>query len=157
MWGSGRPALYEHRNLDPRTHRRVRDLFGGTSVHYYRHVRAMVRAGRAVKYDPDDPRYATLPDDYLLHARDVETPILFLTGDRNRVFTNSNDVCWARLEALVPGRHRLVVLPGYGHQDVFMGRRAHLDVFPHILRFLEAQRRLVPPDVPVRALARRAS
>jgi cholesterol oxidase len=158
MWGSGHPALYEHANLDERTHRRVRDLFGGTSMHYYRHVHAMLRAGHAVKFKAGDPRYKALPDDYLAYAHEIETPVLFLTGDRNHVFTNSNEVCYARLDEVAPGRHQLAIIPGYGHQDVFMGKRAHVDVFPRILAFLNSHR---PPKraeatVEVAALEREA-
>ena len=141
--GAGRPALYEHDNLATATHARVHQLFGGTSMHYFRHVRAMVRAGTAVKYARHDPSYAALPDDYFAHAREIATPILFLTGDRNHVFTNSNVVCYERLRGLAVGdRHELAILPGYGHQDVFMGKDAHHDVFPRIVAFLERQRAL---------------
>ena len=63
--------------------------------------------------------------------------MLLVTGDRNRVFTDSNIVCHRRLEKLVPGRHELAILPGYGHQDPFMGRNVAEDVFPTFLRFLQ--------------------
>ncbi|MGH3430977.1 MAG: alpha/beta fold hydrolase, partial [Mycobacteriales bacterium] len=49
MWGTGRPALYNHQNLADVTHRRGRDLYGANSMNYYRHVRKMVKAGQAVK------------------------------------------------------------------------------------------------------------
>jgi lysosomal acid lipase/cholesteryl ester hydrolase len=137
MWGTGWPALYSHNKLRTVTHERSGDLYGATGVHYYRHVAAMVRAGRAVKYCPGDRRHAALPDDYLAGAAEVDTPVLLTTGDRNRVFTDSNVVCHRRLEAVVPGRHELVVFPGYGHQDVFMGERADRDVFPRMLDFLK--------------------
>jgi cholesterol oxidase len=142
MWGSGWPALYSHDNLLDVTHRRGGDLYGGVGVHYYRHVRRMVRSkNTAVKYRPRDPKYRDLPDNYLTHAREIETPIPFMTGANNRVFTDSNILCHQRLEALVPGRHQLHVLPGYGHQDVFMGKNVHVDVFPRLLQFLNDHRR----------------
>jgi cholesterol oxidase len=136
MWGSGHPALYSHENLLEVTHRRGGDLYGGTSMNYYRHVRKMVRAGRAVKYDPSDPKYDRLPDDYFQYAREIETPVLFMTGEANRVFTDSNVYCYQKLEELVPGRHELHVFPNYGHQDVFMGKNNHIDVFPRLVEFL---------------------
>jgi lysosomal acid lipase/cholesteryl ester hydrolase len=139
MWGSGRPALYEHENLADITHERGRDLYGPTSVHYYRHVRRMVEAGRAVKYDPDEPRHDRLPDDYLADPASVTTPILFVTGRHNRVFTDSNIVCHRRLEQVVPGRHQLHVFDGYGHQDPFMGKDVARDIFPRLLQFLDEQ------------------
>ncbi len=136
MWGTGWPALYSHENLAEVTHRRGADLYGATSMHYYRHVSKMVRAGRAVKYSPGEPRLDALPDDYLSRAGEITTPVLLVTGDRNRVFADSNIECHRRLEALAPGRHELLVLPGYGHQDPFMGSSVHRDVFPHFLEFI---------------------
>lgn len=137
MWGTGWPALYHHDNLDERTHQRAGDLFGATSMHYYRHIRKMVRAGNtAIKYRPGDPRHAALPDSYLEHAREIRTPVLFSTGTDNRVFVDSNVECHRRLVELGCTQHELRIFPGYGHQDVFMGRNAAADIFPHLIGFL---------------------
>lgn len=146
MWGTGWPALYSHDRLADVTHRRGGDLYGATSMHYYRHVRKMVRAGHAVKMDPGNPAHGRLPDDYLRNAAEVTTPVLFVTGDRNNVFRDSNIVCHQRLEEIVPGRHRLRILPGYGHQDPFMGATVAQDVFPHFVEFLSEHR--VAPALP---------
>lgn len=140
MWGSGWPALYLHENLAEVTHRRGGDLYGATNVQYHRHVLKMVRAGGAVKWNGRDPKYAGLDGRFFANARDVTTPILFVTGEKNRVFADSNIVCHRRLERIVPGRHQLHVFPGYGHQDVFMGERVSRDIFPRFLQFLEQQR-----------------
>jgi cholesterol oxidase len=139
MWGSGRPAMYEHENLLPVTHQRMADLCSSCGLSYDRHVAKMVRAGHAVKYDPGDRRHRDLPDDYLAWAARVTTPILLLTGDRNRVFADSNIVCHRVLSKISPGRHELEVLPGYGHLDPIVGKDAHLDVFPRIGQFLKRQ------------------
>lgn len=137
MWGDGSPSLFNHANLAPETHERLGDLFGGTAVNYYRHVLKMVRNNNtAVKYDPADSRYAALPDDYFQHAADMTTPILLTQGQDNRVFADSNILCHRRLEQISPGRHQLHVFPGYGHQDVFMGKNVHEDIFPRLLAFL---------------------
>jgi cholesterol oxidase len=140
MWGTGWPALYSHENLHAVTHRRGGDLYGGVGVHYYRHVRKMVRAGRAVKFLVGNPKYRDLPDDYLRDADAVTTPVLFMTGKKNRVFTDSNVVCFRELDRRVPGRHQLYQVDGYGHQDVFMGKNCHVDVFPRLLAFLNEHR-----------------
>ena len=136
MWGAGWPALYSHENLDERTHRRAGDLFGATNMHYFRHIRKMVKAGTAVKYRPGDRRYAALPDDYFDGAREIGTPILFTTGADNNVFRDSNVECHRRLGELGCTWHELEVFPGYGHQDVFMGKDAARDVFPTMLDFI---------------------
>ncbi len=147
MWGTGWPALYHHENLQEVTHRRGADLFGGTSMHYYRHVRKMAYSkNTAVKFHPEDPRYESLPDDYFQYAAHIRTPILLVTGATNRVFTDSNVECHRRLEELAPGRHELHVYPGYGHQDVFMGKNNHLDTFPRMLDFIERNRGKPPGD-----------
>jgi cholesterol oxidase len=139
MWGTGWPALYSHDNLLPVTHRRGGDLYGASGMNYYRHVLKMVNAGRAVKYNSKDPQYGSLPDDYLANAGEIKTPVLLTTGDNNRVFTNSNIVCWKRLNQIAPHRHELEVFPGYGHQDVFMGKDVSHEVFPRMLDFLKRQ------------------
>ena len=117
-------------------------------MHYYPHVRTMVKACHAVKMQPGAPRLARLPDDYLQYAAEITTPVLLVTGDRNRVFTDSNIVCHRTLERLAPGRHELAVLPGYGHQDPFMGANVARDVFPTFVDFLDRHRRSSPGGRP---------
>lgn len=136
MWGTGFPAVYMHENLHDVTHRRGGDLYGGNSMHYYRHVRKMVAARGAVKYDKRGKEYDALPNDYFERAAEIETPILLITGQENKIFLDSNIVCHERLDKLAPSRHELKVFPGYGHQDVFMGKNNHLDVFPILVEFL---------------------
>jgi pimeloyl-ACP methyl ester carboxylesterase len=136
MWGTGHPALWEHKNLTPVTHKRIADLFSANGVHYYRHINKMVKAGHAVRYDPADPAYAALPADYLADPASITTPYLFITGANNHVFTDSNIVCHEVMSKANPGLHDLAVIPGYGHVDPFIGKDAHRDVFPHILSHL---------------------
>jgi lysosomal acid lipase/cholesteryl ester hydrolase len=146
MWGTGWPALYLHENLDERTHRRAGDLYGATSMHYFRHIRKMIQAGNtAVKYAPGDRRYAALPDDYFQYAREIDTPVLFTTGAENNVFRDSNIECYHRLRELGCTQHELKVFPGYGHQDVFMGKDVARDVFPTVLDFMREHGRARSP------------
>ena len=137
MWGTGWPALYLHENLAPETHRRLPELFGGTGLNYHRHVAKMVNAGnRAVKMRRDDGRYRGLPDDYLEAGVEIDTPILFVTGDQNRIFTDSNIHCYEQLKARGAGQHQLQVFKDYGHQDLYMGKESAHDVFPALLNFI---------------------
>ncbi|ANE57264.1 alpha/beta fold hydrolase [Methylomonas sp. DH-1] len=141
MWGWGFPVLYKHENLHDVTHRRCGDLFGGSAVNYYRHVLKMVNAGNtAVKYLPNEPRYRSLPDNYLADAADIQTPCLLVAGQDNALFRDSNIVCHQRLEKIAPGRHELAVIPDYGHADVIMGKNAAQDVFPRFVEFLNKHR-----------------
>ena len=78
----------------------------------------------------------TLDDHRIDYAAEIETPVLFMTGEENYVFTDSNIVCYERLQKITPGRHELHVYPNYGHQDPFMGKNVHVDIFPRLLEFL---------------------
>ena len=123
LWGTGWPALYHHENLEEVTHRRGGDLYGPTSMNYHRHVNKMLRSNNtAVKYDNDNPKYDTLPNNYLEYAKDIKTPVLLVTGKDNKVFSDSNIYCYEQLEKIAPNRHDLHIFEGYGHQDVFMGK-----------------------------------
>lgn len=137
MWGGGTPALFKHENLAQDTHDRLGDLFGGVNVNYYRHVLKMVKANHtAVKFDPDNRTYDSLPNDYMARAGEITTPLLLSQGQENYVFADSNINSFERLNQVVPGRHQLHVFPNYGHQDVFMGKNSSQDIFPHFLEFL---------------------
>ncbi len=138
MWGYGFPVLYKHENLHDITHRRVGDLFGGVSVNYYRHVLKMINAGNmAVKFNTNDPQYRSLPDNYFEHAASIDTPVLFVAGQDNQLFLDSNIVCYNRLQEIVPDRHQLHVFPKYGHADVIIGKNADQDIFPRFVEFLK--------------------
>lgn len=146
MWGTGWPALYEHENLADVTHRRGGDLYGATSMNYYRQVRKMVEAGgHPLKYEPGRPDLAALPDDYWVNARDIATPILFTTGENNRVFADSNIVNHRRLLEIGCTQHELTIYPGYGHQDVFMGKDVARDCFPAMLDFMRRKAAAATP------------
>lgn len=136
MWGTGWPALFEYENMDPITHYRLGDLFGGTSMNYFRHVKKMVLAKKAVKYHNNDPKYAALPDDYLTRAREIKTPIFFIWGEKNRVFMDSNRITPKWLESIGMTQHEYKEFPDYGHQDIFMGRKADQKIFHRLIEFL---------------------
>jgi cholesterol oxidase len=137
MWGSGCPALYKHENLHDVTHQRSGDLYGGVSVNYYRHIKKMVSANNtAIKFKPKQTKYQDLPDDYFQYAAEIKTPVLFITGEENHVFTDSNIDCYQRLNRISPKQYELHVFPNYGHQDIFMGKNVHQDIFPRLLEFL---------------------
>jgi hypothetical protein len=149
MWGTGWPNLYQHENLDHRTHQRIGDLLGASGLQYYRHVRRMVSAGHAVRYD-DGPNGADggpvgdVPVDYLdayrASAQAQQVPVLFLAGTKNHTFLDSNVECFKQFDEIAPNRHELRRLPGYGHIDPFIGKDAATDVFPVILDFLGRHR-----------------
>lgn len=131
MWGWGFPAAYKHENLHPTTHRRLQDLFGGVGFHYYRHINKMLSKKQAVEFN--DPEKS-----YLEMAKKADLPpILFISGSENLIFPNSNKTTYEELKkANLKSKIEYFEIKNYGHQDVFMGKRAHLDVFPKLVEFL---------------------
>lgn len=137
MWGTGCPACYEHKNLHEITHRRVGDLFGATSMNYYRQIRKSINRNVIVKYKDRDKKYDSLPNNYLEYAKEINVPTLFLTGDKNKVFQDSNVLTHKVLKEINPlNQNELFVAKGYGHQDTLMGKNSDKDIFPIILDFL---------------------
>lgn len=141
MWGWGFPAAYLHKNLSAVTHRRLYDLFGGTAVHYYRHLRKMVYKEEALSYDPkNSPLHPPLS--YLDKVKDIQLPpTLFFSGDKNLIFPESNKKTVEKIKEIQPNAPvQYLSIPEYGHQDVFMGKNADQDVFPHIIDFINQHR-----------------
>ncbi|MEU7641917.1 MULTISPECIES: alpha/beta hydrolase [unclassified Streptomyces] len=136
-WGLG-GTLFVHENLDPRTHRRLADLFGPVPTWIIPHLRRVELAHSVVRWNDHDDRYRVLPENALDAADRIDCPVLLLSGSRNEAWFDSNKLCHEVLSARQPHLDvRYVEVPGYGHFDAFAGRGAALDVFGRILRFLD--------------------
>lgn len=149
MWGWGNPAAYVHRNISPITHNRLKDLFGGTSVHYYRHLRKMILAGSAVPYIG----HRALPNNYLDTIANMDLPpIKLCSGRENRIFPNSNLVSYEELKQISPRANiQYQEFRDYGHQDIFIGRASYQDVFPSFLKFIQENSQSKPQETKLRA------
>src|SRR5690606_25572247 len=126
MWGSGHPAAYQHSNMSVLTHGRLADLFGGTSMNFYRHINKMVGRGEACPMKPGTRGDFTLPSSYLDAFCQKQQPrLLLISGRENHIFPGANRALY---EELKKRRADLAVryweVPGYGHQDIFMGQHA---------------------------------
>ena len=136
MWGTDSSALFEHKNMSKTTHDRLEELFGPTTLNYYRHVLKTARAGRLVKYYEDDKEFSMLPKDCWKGLSENRIPILFVTGEKNKIFWDSNIAAYKYMSSINSVKHRLKVYSGYGHQDIFMGKNVSKDIFPDFLNFL---------------------
>lgn len=136
MFGAGHPTLWRHENLDEATHTWLGGEFGWCPVDFFRQMSACVRAGRLVSVTGNP----LLPADF--GAADVRSDarMVFLTGAANACFDPVSQVrSYEHFTARQPGRgHRLHIVEGYGHQDVFVGKDAARDVFPLITAELGA-------------------
>jgi pimeloyl-ACP methyl ester carboxylesterase len=133
--GSGHPALWSHANLDEETHDWVSTEFGRVPMSFYAQLAASDRAGQVVSIRAKNG----LPARFGTDQPRTDARFALFTGADNRAFLpRSQKATHAYLDRHQPGRHTLHVLRGYGHADVFLGARAHIDVFPRILVELNA-------------------
>ncbi|KYG69541.1 esterase [Bdellovibrio bacteriovorus] len=131
MWGWGFPAAFNHRNIHPVTHRRLMDLFGGTSFHYHKHIRKMLLAKASISFDSKT--------NYLeeMKKRDMP-PTLLISGAENHIFPNSNKTTYEILsQTKNASKVSYKEFTNYGHQDIFMGQYCHNEVFPELIEFLK--------------------
>jgi len=138
MWGSGESALFNHRNMLDISHNRLSDLFGGTTLHFYKHVLKIANAGIPVRFDESNPEFMHLPSNYMQNAEKNKIPILFVTGADNKVFTDSNYYAYKKLRYFSPDLYQFHSFSDYGHQDVFMGKNVNFDVFPIFKKFFDS-------------------
>lgn len=118
IFGGGSSALWDHDRIDTATHQWLRHEFGAVPLTFFEEIGRAVRSGSLV---PDVPPQ-------------TDARFVLLAGQRNRTFLPESQSCTFRyLDRHQPGRHRLHLVSGYGHLDLFIGRDAATDVFPLIL------------------------
>jgi hypothetical protein len=134
-YGVGFPTLWRHENLNDETHRWLSDEFAAVPLTFFQQIGRGIRAGHLVSVEgrPELPaEFGVAPP--LTGAR-----MAFFAGELNRCFLPESQVRTHRyFDACRPGYHTLHVIPGYAHLDVFMGKDAARDVFPIMLRELNA-------------------
>ncbi len=124
--------LYEHDQLNRATHDALHELFGATNIAAFEHLALMVRTGSL--------RTADGKDTYLPHLERLAIPITFIHGAENGCFLPESTAKTFRLLQKRNGRelYQRHVVPGYGHSDCIFGKNAARDVYPLILKHLEA-------------------
>lgn len=128
--GSGRPALWLHENLDDATHEWISGEFGKIPMSFYAQLAASDRAGQLVSILPRKG----LPERYAATAPQSDARFTLLVGGKSRAFLPAGQrATYGFLDTHQPGRHSVRVLPDYGYADVFLGTRAHAEVFPLIV------------------------
>lgn len=133
IYGYGPDVLWRHANLDTATHHWVSREFGYVPFSFFGQIMRSVKAGHLVPVD-DLP---ALPGSYVDRTPPQEQIWTFVAGEQNRCFIpegQRRSLAWFRSRS--PQDHRIVGFPGYSHLDVFFGRRATEDTFPHILEGL---------------------
>ncbi|MXM65408.1 alpha/beta fold hydrolase [Streptomyces sp. HUCO-GS316] len=139
-WGTG-ASLFVHEHLSETTHGRLAELLGPAPLWILPHLRRIELARSVVRWHDTDLRYRTLPPNALDAAARIDTPVLLLSGSENGLWLDSQKLCHQVLARRQPQLDvTYAEIPGYGHLDTFLGRGAALDVFGHILDFLDERR-----------------
>ncbi|WP_426302636.1 alpha/beta hydrolase [Arthrobacter sp. R-11] len=138
-YGSGRPALWSHENLDETTHEWIKGEFAEVPVSFFEEMGRSIRAGHMVAAGS----HPELPDNYEAQAPRTDARFVFLAGQDNRCFLpESQERTFRFFQRHRPGKDALHLIPGYGHLDVFFGAHAWRDTFPIIVKELNSGKEL---------------
>lgn len=128
-YGTGRPTLWSHENLNAGTHEWLKHEFAKVPLSFFQQMTECLRAGRLIPVEG----YRELPEDVAERPPKTDARFVFLAGAQNQCFLpESQRRTYEHLSRYRPGYHALHVIPGYGHLDIFMGKNAARDVFPLI-------------------------
>ncbi|MFN2606634.1 MAG: alpha/beta fold hydrolase [Acidimicrobiales bacterium] len=124
--------LYEHDQLNEATHVALHEMFGVSNVDALAHLALMVRKGGL--------RDAKGRDVYLPHLDRLAIPMTFIHGAENACFLpeSTAKTMQALRAANRPDLYQRYVVSNYGHIDCIFGKNASRDIFPLMLKHLEA-------------------
>ncbi|MEX2592907.1 MAG: alpha/beta fold hydrolase [Anditalea sp.] len=128
VYGAGFPALWRLENLDAPTMEWIQHEFAHVPLSFFYHIRKCVNAGVLVPYEGNQVEtYA--PKEIKTDAR-----IILFAGAKNKCFLpESQQLTFGYLEKINPGFHTLYTMEDYSHLDIFLGKNAHNDIFPHMI------------------------
>lgn len=142
--------LWEHENLTPLTHDTLHEFFGYVTAEVSRQLALTMRKKRLVSaegkdiYLPDmDKKNRLESSSYREHINRLNMPICFIVGEKNSCYRPESTHTTFNLvkEAHPTQEYSWIQIPGYGHLDCMYGKDAVHDVYPHILKALDAHAR----------------
>jgi cholesterol oxidase len=126
-------ASYAHAQLNHATHTALAGMFGPVSLRPFEQLSLIMQQARAVDAEGRDV-YVTPQA-----AKRLALPISFVAGADNQLFfpeTGLRTQTWlARHND--PALYTRHVFAGYAHMDLFVGRHAARDIYPHLIAELE--------------------
>lgn len=124
--------LYEHEQLSDSSHDALHELFGIASITSFEQLALLARTGHLVD--------AQGREAYMPYIERLAIPITFIHGAENVCFLpESTEVTVNMLrERNGEDLYTRHVIPDYGHIDCIFGKNAATDVYPYILKQLEA-------------------
>ena len=134
-YGAGHPTLWRHENLSNNTHSWIKGEFADVPITFFQQMNRCLNQGHLVRTGA----LAQIPPDLTAQPPAAQMRFALVAGERNDCFTaESQRRTFSWLEQQAPGRHRLHVIPQYGHLDIFLGEHAARDTFPVMAAELEA-------------------
>ena len=123
--------VFDHDQLNVDTHDNIGEMFGVANMETFQHITKMLRADHAVTWENENT--------YLENAKNVQTPILFIHGENNRLFLpeGSRKTYDFLCETNGPQLYSRKVIPNYAHMDCFIGKNAARDVYPLVREELD--------------------
>lgn len=134
FYGVGGEVLWHHSNLDAATHTWNDREWGFCPTTFFTQMAKCADRGYLVPTG----KVPGLPHDLLARKPETDAQFTFIAGRDNICFLPEGQKrTFEYFDSLQPGRHRLHLLRGYTHLDVFIGKEADRDVYPLILAGLE--------------------
>ncbi|MFM0066085.1 alpha/beta fold hydrolase [Paraburkholderia aspalathi] len=130
--------LYEHEQLNETLHANLQELLGVHDIAVFKHLAAMVRAGKVVDADGKDVYLSGA--DGMKGLDGLRLPIGFIHGEKNETYLpKSTLLTYDMLVQQWPEQpYERHLIPNYGHIDCILGKNAAVDVYPVIARYLNA-------------------
>ncbi|MFM0202023.1 alpha/beta fold hydrolase [Paraburkholderia fungorum] len=130
--------LYEHEKLNETLHANLQEILGVHDVSVFKHLAAMVRAGKVVDAGGRDVYLSGA--DGMKGLEGMRLPIGFIHGEKNETYLpKSTQLTYDMLVKQFPEQpYERHIIPGYGHIDCIFGKNAAVDVYPLIARYLNA-------------------
>lgn len=133
VYGAGFPALWRLENLDRPTMEWIQHEFANVPLSFFDHIRKCIKAGVLVPLHDEDQGTKT----YVPDLTKIEPRISLFAGSKNLCFLpDSQRATFDYLERLNPGKHSLHIMENYSHLDIFLGKNAHIDIFPIMINEL---------------------
>ncbi|CAH3174456.1 unnamed protein product [Porites lobata] len=139
--------LWEHENLTPLTHDTLHEFFGYITAECSAQLALTMREKKLVSASGKDIYLPDVDKDdrmdsaaYRKHINRLDMPICFIVGEKNSCYLPESTLTTFNLvkEAHPHQEYSWIQIPGYGHLDCIYGRDAVHDVYPHILKALDA-------------------
>lgn len=124
---------FAHANLNEATHNGIRQFFGEIATTPFEHLGLIMSKGHVVNSAGQDV--------YLPNWRNLDLPIHMIAGAANQILLPDGSfrtLTW--LQDKLPGSRTKFsrrVIDGYAHMDCFIGKTAHVDVFPDLIGWLD--------------------